>query len=248
LTHLLVTEIPRSTQIFWSLDFLADYSLWIGLISGILGIIAFIGWVIGFRPRATCGWSSIFLDCKSRQIFQETKYDLNWGHVIFFRKIKLKRIERNATFRVLCQPLGKIKEPLPMANYGDRSASEKGREVYLTGKSFFRKEEIAEVYLETVESAPADCMNNIEVKTEKGKIEVLNRNSVELRDLPIILPKEITLEKMLEYSSFFKNWDYDPNAGITGFLSNVPACVGEKPGKVTIPLGRSLPKDKAIVV
>jgi len=236
LTNPLAVVIANILGADWAWDFIDQYAFWIELISAILGVLAFLGWIIGFRPRATCTSYGTFLDCKTDKVLEEMSLNINWGRVFFLRKMKLRRIDRNADFRILCKPLGKVKEPLPMANYGDKSASEKGRDVYLMNKTFFKKEEIVDVYLETTRPAPADYKSKIEIKKGQARIVVLNQNNIELRNLPIELPETITLEKMLGYSNFFKNWNSDPDMGITGFLSTVPACVGGEPGKVTIPL------------
>lgn len=199
-----------------------------------LGVIAFIGWIVGFRPRAHRISQTSFIDCESDQILEEIKFSISWGHVFFLRKIKLPPIERDATFKVLCKPLGGIKDTLHMDNYNEKSYG-LSRNIYFVNKNFFENNEIEDVFLEITRSAPPDYRDKIEIRQTSGRIEVLNRNHVEVRGLPVELPETITLDKMLAYSALFNEWRTS-NGSITAFLKFVPPCIGEKPGKVTIPV------------
>lgn len=225
-TDLDVFNSPQMSEV-WGV--VVEY---VGLIASVLGLLGFIGWIAGFRPRARRVSQTSFIDCESDNIFEEIKYNISWGHVFFLRKIKLPRIERNAAFKVLCKPLGAIKDTLHMDNYSERSSGST-RIIYLVNKSFFKREEIESIFLEITRSAPEGYRSKIEMRQTSRMIEVLNRNHVEIRGFPVKLPRTITLNKILAYSAFFNCWETSGN-GITVFLKSIPPCIGEKPGKATI--------------
>jgi hypothetical protein len=213
-----------------------EYFNWI---IGILSVIGFVAWVVGFRPRASCVSHGNYIDCESDEIVEETEFLINWGHVFFIRKMTLEQIDRNAHFRMLCKPSGGIKTELPADYYGDYSAGSKGRTLYLTNKSFYRKERINEVSLETTRPAPSDYRNRVEISRSNDKIEIMNHNNIELRGYPLEL--SIAPGKLLAYSAYFTNWKTSEDQGarkerITAFLSPINPCVGGKPGKKVIPM------------
>lgn len=207
------------------------------LVASVLGLIAFIGWIAGFRPRTHRISHTTYIDFESNQILEEVKFRISWGHVFFLRKIKLPRIERNANFRILCKPLGGMKDVLHMDNYSDKSSG-LSRNIYLVNKDFFGNNEIEDVFLEITRPAPQDYRDKIEKHETSEKIEILNWNHVEVRGFAVELPKAITLDKIPAYSGPFVDWKIptNPQNGITVFLKSIPSCMGGKPGKATIPL------------
>jgi len=91
-------------------------------IASVLGVIAFFGWIVAFRPRAHRTFQTSFIDFESGHIFEEIQFNISWGHVFFFRKMKLPRTERTADFKILCKPLGGIKDILHLNYYHEKSS------------------------------------------------------------------------------------------------------------------------------
>lgn len=211
----------------WGL--IVEYFEWI---ASVLGVIGFIGWIVGFRPRAHRVSHTSFIDCESDHIFEEIKFNISWGHVFFFRRIKLPSIERNATFKVLCKPLGGVMDVLHMDYYNEKTSGS-SRTIYLVNKAFFKNKEIEDIFLEITRPPPPDYRDKIEIRQTSGRIEILNWNRIEIRGFPVKLPETITLDKMLAYSALFNEWRTS-NGSIIAFLKSIPPCIGEKPGKVTI--------------
>jgi len=209
----------------------------IRLIAPVLSVIAFIGWIARFRPRAHRISQTSFIDYESNQYFEEMKFGINWGHVFFLRKIKLQRIERDATFKILCKPLGGIKNTLHTDNYNEASSGS-STNIYLVNKRFFKNNEIEEVFLEVTREISPDYRQKIQINITAERIEILNWNYVEIRSIPVELPKTITIEKMPAYFKFFSQWKTpeDPEKGIIAFVASIPPCKGGKPGKVIVPL------------
>lgn len=205
--------------------------------ASVLGIVAFIGWIATLRPRAHRISQTSFIDYESDHIIEEIQLRISWGHVFFLRKIKLPRIERNATFKILCKSLGGIKDILHMDNYNE-SSSGLSTNIFLVNKKFFKNEEIEEIFLEITRPAPPDYHDKIKTNQTSKRIEVLNWNHIEVKEFPVELPKTITLDKILAYSAFFSQWKTpsDPENGIIVFLESIPPCKGEKPGKAIIQL------------
>jgi len=227
-------DIFSESQLSGLWELIVEYFVWI---SSVLGVIAFIGWVAGFRPRPRRISQTSYIDCESDHIFEEIDFRISWGYVFFLRKIKFPPIERNATFKVLCKPLGGIKDELHMDNYIEKT-SRSSRIIYLVNKDFFKNNEIEEIFIETTRPLPPDYRDKVKIRRTSKRIEVLNWNHIEVRGFPVKLPKTITLVKILTYTPFFNRWitPNDARKGITAILKPIPPCKGGDPGKVTIPL------------
>lgn len=211
---------------------LADYFVWIA--TG-LGLVASIGYILGCRPRAKLIPHRSYIDCKLNQIFEEFEFKISWGYVFFIKKLKLGKIERDATFTVLCKPLGGIKDTLH-TDYYDEKTSRSSRTVYLVNKDFYKKNEIQNIFIEINRPAPPGFLDKIEVRQTSGRIEVLNWNHIEVRGFPMQLPKTITLNQMPAYFSIFNSWTTPGKSRkkITAFLKSLPPCEGNEPGKVIV--------------
>ena len=226
---------PLQNDAFSVPSWLNDY--W-QLLLGIITLITFIAWVVSFRPKASRTEQTSYIDCQSKELFESKIFSINWGHVLFLRKIKLEEIDRSAQFKMLCKSSmgGGIWTDLPDDYYGDYSASSKSRKVYLTNKGFYKKQKILEVSVVTIKNPPSDFNEKIEVKNLEGKIEVLNHNKIEIRNYPLELPGTITPDKFLSYAPYFANWETRGDQPTIAYLSPIEKCEGGKPGKKVIPI------------
>jgi len=229
--HLDILNTSQSSEL-WEL--IVDNLEWI---ASVLGVIVFVGWIVGFRPRTHRISQTSFIDSESDRIFEEIHFGFSWGHVFFLRKIKLPRIERNATFKVLCKPLGRVKDILHMDYYEEKSSG-LSRTIYLVNKDFFNKNEIENIFIEITSPTPTGYLDKIKTRQTSKSIEVLNWNHIEVKGFPVELPTTVALNKMLGYSAYFNRWKTPSGRKrkITAFLKSIPPCKGEEPGKVTIPL------------
>lgn len=229
-------SLPISNDVFSSPSWLNTY--W-QLLVGIITLVAFIGWVVGFRPKASRIEQISYIDGQSKDLIESKTFSINWGRVFFFRKIALEEIDRNAKFKMLCKASigGGMWTDLPDDYYGDYSADSKSRNVYLKNKNFYRKQKITEVTVETTKTAPSDFNENIEIKILTDKIEILNNNKIEIRNYPLELPNTITPDKFLAYAAYFRNWETrGGNRPTIAYLSPLEKCEGGKPGKKIIPI------------
>jgi hypothetical protein len=206
------------------------------LILGIITVISFIGWVVGFRPKASQTGQSSYIDCETNEVIETKNFNIEWGHVPFFRKIKLEETGRSAILKLKCKPTGEIWADLPTEYFGDYSTDSAGRAVYIVNKNFYKKRKIKEVSLQTTQEAPAGYADKIVVNRSKDRIEILNNNNLEIRNFPLELPDTITPDKFLSYAPYFTNWETRENQPTIAYLLPVEQCISNRPGKKVIPL------------
>lgn len=209
----------------------------LNLIASILGVIAFIGWILGCRPRTKPLNQKSYIDYQSNTIIETRELSIYWGHVPFFKKIKLPSIERNSKFTILCKPLGKMKNVLHTDNFSVNSSGSLTK-IYLLNKAHFKKFEIETIFLETTRPSPSDYRKKIQINFNLTNIEVLNDNYLEVRQIPIKMPPTVTQDKILQYSPYLKYWETSggTESQITGFLEKIPPREGQNSGRVCIPL------------
>jgi len=210
---------------------LTDYFVWIATV---IGLVASIGYIIGCRPRARRISYKSHIDCSSNQILEQSTFRISWGHMFPAKKMKATKIERDATFSILCKPLGGIRDILT-TDYYDEKTSRSSRTIYLVNKDFYKNNEIENIFLEVSRPAP-EFHDKIKVLRTPKSVTVLNWNHVEVRGLPVQLPKTITLAQMPAYSVIFTSWTTSGKSRkrITAFLKSLPPRRGNEPGKVTI--------------
>lgn len=212
---------------------------YIGVISGIFGILQGILWLLGYGPKSTGEELYSYIDYEKNLLIEENVYKFSWGIIFFLKTISLQKIGQDTMLKISCKPLARPMRSLPDACYFVKDISNK-RVIKLRKNRIYDDLEIEKIHIIT--KTPIEDQSEIEgISTiiSGDSIVVSNDTHHEIRNYLVDLPDEISLDRIPPT---------DPN--ISGFIipepndadlikikiKKIPPCDGSDPSTITIRL------------
>lgn len=215
--------------------------LTIGIVSGIFGVLQGIPWLLGKSPKASGKPLHYYVDYERKALIEEREYELTWGWIFFLKKIFLQNISKDTICRLSYKPMAGPRKALPEDCYVIEKADSKNR-IKLVKSNYFKEREVERVYVLSITPVDESTYgNNIEVKYGPDSIEIVNHNEVEIRNYPLKLPSNTTLDETSRYLSIISglivpDLDDAQSNSIKIRIKKLDGKKGDEPYTMIIPL------------
>jgi len=212
---------------------------WIGIISGVLGILQFILWVSGHGPRSSNEIVYSYFDHEKSASIEEKDYEFRWGSVFFLPRTHiLEKVPKTSQVNVSCKPLVHPRRPLSGEYYEIRKNEE--TLIIVKKSAGFSDRDFEKIIIKT-ETPVTDShyRDNISHSIEENRIIIINENEAEVRNYSIELPENFTIARIdpnnSNISSFIQPEEDDLEGKIIIKIRIILGKSGSDPNRLVIP-------------
>lgn len=195
-----------------------------------------------------------YIDDENQQRIEQKELEISWGHLFFCNKLKLMEIPKFTYYELTFKPINGLENPLPNDCYIDKTGK-KGRIVYLKNRKFFVERKVNKVFLFLKSPIGLDYRNKISTKEYPTCLEIINENTIEIRNVNVELPANLDLNRIVNAAQYIDHVRIEiphpllshvlpkeigkcreAQLAVTMIIKKLPPKQGNTPGIIEIPL------------